>query len=967
MLPHEREIFANKQQDYYVIQVDGWLDAAWSNQWKGMLVIPNPDGHATGNDFAGDSTRSSRVARHPQPTLGPESEHHQREPRRAPGLKQERPMVTTTNILPLADTQATIATVGGKGASLARLAGAGLPVPDGFHLTTDAYRHFVAANGLQPQILAILQQVDRTRPATLEQASRQIADLFAQAEAPAEVANGIVNAYGALPGANPAVAVRSSATAEDLPTASFAGQQETYLNVSGAAPLLEAVRRCWASLWTARAIGYRIRQGIAPDDVALAVVVQNLVLAEAAGILFTANPMNGRRDQVIINAAWGLGEAVVGGLVTPDTLTVDKRSGAVVDRQTADKTVMTVRVNGGTTEESVPADLRHVPVLDDVAAASLTQLGVQIEAIYGMPMDIEWALVDGEFMVLQARPITALPVTAESLAETWDLPDPKGHYMRVSITELMPDPLTPLFETLGMQAIDRGIGMISVELLNLRPGVLSGFMVTINGYAYQNAHFTLRQWWALLSGMVPAVPRMLREAVPYWQQTVHPHYVETVRRWEAVTPSECTTEELLAGVHMVLDDFGWHLGSLMTSTMGTTAGSEGLFTKVYEKLIKRPDDPPAPTFLMGYDSIPIQGEKVLYDIAMWSKERKELADYLVLTPAAQIAANWAESSPPDAVPEREWYAWQTKFQNYLDRFGYAIYDMDFAKPLPLDDPAPVLETLKLFMAGQGKDPYARQQAYAARREAGVASIRARIGGVRRWLFEQTLKWAQSQAPLREDGIAEIGLAYPVLRRILREVGSRLVAAKMLARPDDIYWLSEAELNDTVKLLDAGDSLPDLSAAVAERKAQWEVRKQLTPPPQLPIKAKYLGVFKTEGIIATRGEQADGDVIHGLGASPGTVTGTAYVLHGPQDFDQMEPGAILVASITTPAWTPLFAMAGGVVTDIGGPLSHGSIVAREYGIPAVLGTGIATKRIHSGQIITVDGTTGTVTVNGQKID
>src|SRR5215472_15697123 len=230
-------------------------------------------------------------------------------------------------ILALDDASATLERVGGKGASLARMAAADLPVPPGFHVTTAAYRRFVTENGLQDKILAAVSMVSAGDPAALEEASRQIGNLFAQSVIPHDIAGAIRQAYAGLGGGDLPVAVRSSATAEDLPEMSFAGQQETYLNMHGEAMVLDAVKRCWASLWTARAIGYRARQGIAQEDVSLAVVVQELVPAEASGILFTANPLTGARDQVMINAAWGLGEAIVGGQVTPDTVVVDKVSG----------------------------------------------------------------------------------------------------------------------------------------------------------------------------------------------------------------------------------------------------------------------------------------------------------------------------------------------------------------------------------------------------------------------------------------------------------------------------------------------------------------------------------------------------------------------------------------------------------------------------------------------------------------
>ena len=312
-------------------------------------------------------------------------------------------------ILALADARATLATVGGKGASLARLAQVGLPVPDGFHVTTEAYMQFVAVNDLQSRLLAALEPVDVSQPTTLETASRTIYDFFTAARIPQDIADAITRAYADLRDRQLPVAVRSSATAEDLPDFSFAGQQETYLNIQGAVAVQDAVKSCWASLWTPRAIGYRTQHHIDDSAVALAVVVQMLVFADAAGVLFTANPVNGRRDQIVINAAWGLGESVVGGRVTPDTLIVDKATGHVIERDTADKTVMTARVENGTQERPTPETLRYVPVLSDDQAAALTRLGLRIEQLYQMPMDIEWTLAENKFAIVQARPITALP------------------------------------------------------------------------------------------------------------------------------------------------------------------------------------------------------------------------------------------------------------------------------------------------------------------------------------------------------------------------------------------------------------------------------------------------------------------------------------------------------------------------------------------------------------------------------
>jgi pyruvate,water dikinase len=240
----------------------------------------------------------------------------------------------------------------------------------------------------------------------------------------------------------------------------------------------------------------------------------------------------------------------------------------------------------------------------------------------------------------------------------------------------------------------------------------------------------------------------------------------------------------------------------------------------------------------------------------------------------------------------------------------------------------------------------------------------RLRGLRLPLFWRLLRLAQRYAPLREDALADVGLGWPVLRKMLREIGRRLVAAEAIATSDDVFWLTLDDLRADAPLLDAGRPAADYRAAVADRQASWERIRHITPPAALPLEggARLLGIDMSRWLPA-RTDQAEGDVIKGQGTSPGRVAGPARVIHGPDEFAQMQPGDILVAKITTPAWTPLFALASGIVTDVGGPLSHGSIVAREYHIPAVMGTGVATGRIRSGQRVTVDGDAGVVMLAG----
>ncbi len=863
-------------------------------------------------------------------------------------------------ILNLDSPQATLERVGGKGASLARMVAAGLPVPPGFHITTDAYRRFVDENGLGQRILSASAQAQVNHPATLDRASAQIQSLFAQGTIPGDIAGMIRRWYGKL-GAGIPVAVRSSATAEDLPGMSFAGQLETYLNVRGGDDVVDAVRRCWASLWTGRAIGYRQRQGIRPEDVSMAVVVQQLVAAEAAGVVFTANPVTGSRDELMINAAWGLGEAIVSGRVTPDTIVIDKETGAIVSQEIASKDVMTVRLELGTREEPVPAGNRRRAALGPAQAAELARLGMKIEQLYGQPMDIEWAMCDGRIFIVQARPVTALPESRAALE--WKVPREGGRYFRTSVAELLPDPLSPLFATLALPLWTEATRPTMTQAMGLQRDSFA--LLTIHEYAYYELALTARQSVRLLFTMMVRgrrMVRMLRTARTRWADEAHPRYADVTSEWTGRDLDAPPALELLAGVHQIVEAAASYYVSVQF-VLAVANLSESIFTNLYNRLIKRKSDPPALTFLLGFDSTPIRAEKSLYDLAMWARGENELAGYLARTSGKDNTAAYESQTAPIAGVE-SWLEFTGRFTEHLSRFGHAVYDLDLAKSVPAEAPASLLETLKYFVAGQGRNPYERQLAATAAREQAAESLLARLSGLRLRLFKRVLRWAQSWAPLREDALADVGLGWPVLRRILREAGRRMVAAGAIAEYDEVFWLKWEELEAAARLLDASQPAEDYRRAIAERRETWRLEHGFTPPIVLPVKggARFFGLDLSRWMPA-RSNQAASSTIRGIGASPGRVTGPACVIHGPEEFDRMKPGDILVANITMPAWTPLFAMASGIVTDVGGPLSHSSIVAREYGVPAVLGTGVATHRIRGGQHITVDGDGGVVTLAG----
>lgn len=863
-------------------------------------------------------------------------------------------------ILPLDSPHALLPVAGGKGASLARLAAAGLPVPPGFHVTTAAYRRFVDANHLPDVILRAAKRASIDDPASLERASAIIRALVEQAPVPRDIAEAVGAAYAVLGAGDVAVAVRSSATAEDLPELSFAGQHDSYLNVRGADAVAVAVRRCWASLWTARAIGYRSRQGIDAADVSLAVVVQALVPADVAGILFSANPMTGARDEVVINAAWGLGEAIVGGHVTPDTFVVDKATGTIRSADVMDKAVQTVRTDEGTREVPLAAALRTAPTLSPGHVAELTRLGNQIEALYGHPVDVEWAIAGGRVAIVQARPITALPEPRTEL--DWTTPNPTGRYARSSVIELLPEPLSPLFETMALPRWNRAMAALMDEIGFTKVMKQLTDLTTINGYAYYDYSMPPAQSFRLLFHFLTHPGQLIahfRRARSHWADEAHPRYRAVVAEWAERDLVEATASELLAGAARITDAAADYYLSIQSGILPVAYIGEACFTYFYGKLAKRKGDPAAITFLLGFDSKPIRAEKALFDLAEWAREHPDLASALTSMSAADIAAALG-GPPPGAVTADAWNVFTTLFAAHLQHYGDAVYDLDFSKPLAADDPSPLLEALKSFVAGDARNPHDRQAASSAAREAATSALRARLRGRRGRLVGWLLSGAQQFAPLREDALADVGLGWPQLRRMVHVLGERAVAAGAVTAADDVYWLSFDEVQDVARAIDSGRRAADHAGSVAERRATAAHNRTATPPVALPLKggATFLGIDLMR-FMPAHSHQDGGDTIKGIGASPGRVTGTARVILGPEHFHAMRHGDILVTKITTPAWTPLFALAAGIVTDVGGPLSHSSIVAREYGIPAVLGTGVATARVKDGGRITVDGDGGRV--------
>ena len=905
--------------------------------------------------------------------------------------------------------------VGGKGRSLARMAEAGFNVPGGFVITAAAYRSFVATNRLQQKIVSLARPAVADGRVSFEQASHAIQALFAERDLSAEITREISQAYGSLD--DKPVAVRSSANAEDLPGLSFAGQQETYLNVKGTDEVVRAVRNCWASLWTPQAISYRHQNGIDQGSVAMAVVVQIMVSSEVSGILFTANPATGERSEIIVNASFGLGEAVVSGQVTPDTYIVDKGTLRAKDTIIGPKEQQMVADGSqGTRLADVDEGSRGQSSLTDDMLRQLSRTAIDIEKLYdGVPQDIEWAVVDEDLYLLQSRPVTKVPV--QPIEVVWEPTPPAKILYRRQIVENMPDPICPLFEELYLT---EGLESSRKGKVSMMPGGGPSF-VTCNGYAYNRADHPsnhidpnsseeelkavfkrmIDEIWerqgdqsdkeqhdmALFRSELAAAEQAEFDAVAAaydgdnlahdltlppsdnptyvannktqnndarwltWQEEALPRLVRTAEKWRKVDPQSATDEELLAGIREMAIEEGYYWTGNTSHTFGIAKSTDDqLQCFLHESL---PDDRYiSGQFLTGFESKTLQANAILFEIAKLIRASEALTYLIIATPTQFLSRALHEHAEGAPILKA--------LEDYFDVYGHQGYSLDFIEPTQAEDPSATFATLKSMVQNANYDPKNQEARATAVREQKFEEVSKKLSGLAYWQFRYRLWFARRYNHIREETAFYFGYTWSVLRPMAFELGRRLVDVGTLLDSEDTFFVVTDELNRAIEARKAGTGLPELGKLAAERRELREARKLLHPPGTIPEEASNIPSvrFKETQIR----NDASSDALNGFAVSSGTVTAPASVILSQNDFDKMEPGSILVAPNTTPAWTQLFAHAVGLVTDMGSILAHGSIVAREYGIPAVLGVGNGTVRIKHGQSITIDGDAGSVTLN-----
>ena len=861
--------------------------------------------------------------------------------------------------------------VGGKGANLGELLGAGFPVPDGFCVNTRAFRRFVQGCGALEEHYASLERLRADDRATVEQVGARLRAELDGLAMPDDVCAALVAAWRDA-GDGLSYAVRSSATAEDLAEASFAGQHDTYLNVRGEQQLVNSVRNCWMSLFSARAIAYRARLGTDHRLVDIAVVVQRMVVPQVSGVMFTADPLSGSRRVTVINAAYGLGEAVVSGVVNPDLYRVEKDgtlAKSVFDKTTA----INPDPSGGVAHEDVADSQRKAQALPDEAIVELAALGRRIEAHFGASQDIEWARADTGLHVLQSRPITSLYPTPDtpkdgrlhvyfsfghqqamtdaikplglSLLRTYfpfgsRLPNGESTQMVVAGNRLYFDYTDPLHTRLGRAVLARAAGAMDRRV----GGAIRD--VARRPDFYQHHRFSLPRSVAINAVMARSLAAVVAELGWVNMDTRRARAEEWIRRTLATSRAavdQAQGAERIAGVQQDLKTVPTEIFSHLTVTQLAALIARGLVQGLCRRWTGHPADIAAlDKSLPG--NVTVEMGMAMGDLADLAREKPALLGFLQ-SPPKPLALSVLDSLP-------EGVAFAKALHAFLVRYGARCPgEIDITRERWIDDPTQLFSAIvantRSGAAGEHRDRFAAGERAAAQATTRMLdTIRATpFGAVKAPVMARMIEVYRTLMGLREHPKFFSVQLFDIYRKAIFAEVQALTDAGILAA-SDAHYLSLEE----VRRLLAGKIPADLAETIEERKQSHKACETLRPP----------RLFLSDGEVVNgtaAGLDREG-VLVGSPVSAGVAEGRARVVLRPQDAE-IADGDILVAPFTDPAWTPLFAAVRGMVLEVGGLMTHGSVIARELGVPAVVGVDDATRRIPDGQYIRIDGSQGIV--------
>ncbi|MCX6648006.1 MAG: PEP-utilizing enzyme [Candidatus Bathyarchaeota archaeon] len=884
----------------------------------------------------------------------------------------------------LADaSRADVGRVGGKAANLGELMDKGFPVPGGFVVTTDAYALFAEHNDLKALITRELEGVDYSDPRSLEEHAAHIRDAVLSSKFPAELAAEIKERYGKM-GSLP-VAVRSSATAEDLASASFAGQLETYLNIKGPRGVVEAVKKCYASLWSGRALSYGKQSGFTPGDAAMAVLIQHMIPAQSAGVMFTVSPLSTDGSEFLIESTLGLGEALVSGRATPDKYVLGRNgdgSFKILAEEIGEKKTVARGGKGGVEYVELDGEQGSKPSITDEQALKLAKMGDRIQVVMGTPQDVEWAIgAEDEIYVLQSRPITT--IRAENEDEiVWT----RGYS-----DDYWNDPVTPLyFELLG----DHLTQYVNVELneimgyKSLDSPKTRQLLKLHKAHAYFNLEVLKRK-------VENEIPPFLRndDVLNYFPEGSGPYGKETMRGLRFNTVGR-----VLAEIRVTFKDPNGGGGKTDKAYTEWSNGTFAPFFNGFPEQMKALEGAPLADYIALADEIHElmigHYRLVRYGIPVHNIGMNLLTQYLLarflgveegrrVYPILVSGLRHKTSETNERIgglavkvraspklrkmilekPSRELYdrisssklGEAAEFKGQLDSFiaeyGVRGFTRETYYPRWGDEPGYIFDILKSLAEGEAVDTAAAEEKSGKLREETDKRVKDAIGGqflgfAKLSLLSGIMGSARRYIVFREQQRFNLDKWITMTRRLHLALGARLVEKGMLGQPSDIFFLTKGEIRGI-----AGGETPEgVRATVASRRAEFLKYENATPPKFLQGDREF-----------NDPPPADADHFRGIPASQGVLTAPVRVLGSIEDIWQVQAGEILVVPRTDPGWTPVFSKIGGLITETGGILSHGAVVSREYGIPAVTNIHEACRVFKTGQRVTIDGVKGEVTV------
>ena len=818
--------------------------------------------------------------------------------------------------------------VGGKGFNLGRLTAAGFLVPPGFCVTTDAYR------------------------TALETVDTQNSEAVQAAALPESLQSEILAAYNQL--GTDSVAVRSSATAEDLPEASFAGQQDTFLNVSGTSELLAKIQACWASLWSDRAVAYRREHGIEDVQLAMAVVVQAMIDAEVSGVMFTRNPTGG--DELVIESNWGLGESVVSGEITPDHFMISRETGDLIRETVVSKRKM-ITPEG---VQAVPIGQREIPSLQRGRVAELSQLGMQVDAFYGAPQDVEWAHTEGQFYLLQARPITTLTDAAEieqlrrqEIDALQQKADEGGTvWSRYNLAEVLPAPLPMTWAIMqdfmsgqggfGLTCRDLGFlpsprfdeeGVLDLICGRLFFNLSREVEFNFHGFLFEHDFQQLKRDPHKAIYPQPT-PNIKRSNILFWLR--FPYYIAKAISAELKHGKICKDLDRIL-TEKVFPTFEQYVQEQRQISLEELSDQQ-VIDKFHEWRQKTLNDFAKDALKATvFASFSYQQLEITLQKCFSEDEAKDLARLLITGLEGDLTVD---------ANLKMWEIAQAELtlEDFLKRYGHrSVGEFELAQPRWREDPSYVEQIIASFRTNPDANPMKHLQTQRVNREKAkrrLARLPVNKAAAFRKRINKVLDLIQRYMPFRETAKFYLMLGYELIRNALLELDRRYQL------DGGIFYLVPDELDRLIQ----GE---DLQLMIAERKT---TRSRL-------LKIELPDVIYSDILNRVGEPQAieAKDEIQGVGVSVGVATGEAYVLRDAADAQIAGKNYILVCPSTDPGWTPLFLHAAALVMEYGGMLSHGAIVAREYGIPAVVNIAAATQRFQSGQRLRVDGGRGIVSI------